>query len=188
MRFSPVAAPLTFAVAATALLAGCGGGGQATSSAPTGAMPPANIPFSEKALPDTTQLTVGVKLEGLKAKTNKKYGKILGYFLGTTSTKAQVVTLSPNTDVVFTNVDSISHTASFLGDATKKSAPWPSTFTGSASASAAGTAIGTTSWSTGILSGGKSSAVYSSGAPGFYMIGCAFHYVSSGMRTVVIVK
>jgi len=91
--------------------------------------------------------------------------------------------------VVFTNVDSsLPHTGSLLGDATKKSAPWPSTFTGSSNASKAGTDISTTDFSTGTIDPGGSSAVYTASVPGFYMFGCAFHYISHGMRDIIIVK
>jgi len=55
--------------------------------------------------------------------------------------------------------------------------------------SASGTVISTTSWSTGPIAPGQISAIYETGAPGFYMIGCAFHYDDpTSMRTVLIVK
>jgi plastocyanin len=133
-------------------------------------------------------LFVGIRLVGETSFTSPTYGFVQGYFRGTTSTQAQVVVLPPNTDIIFKNVDgALTHTASFLGDATASGAPWPSSFIGSEPASPAGTPIGTTNWSTGPLAKGQSSAKYTSGAPGFYMIGCFFHYVADEMRTVVIV-
>jgi plastocyanin len=196
MRASSFVVSLTLGAASAALAAGCAG-----QSSPSQAVIPAQqqaaavtkIPVSDHALADTlltdTSLTVGVRLETEKSKTSKKYGKVLGYFKGTTSLKSQVVMLAASQNVVFENVDKeLTHTASFLGDATKKAAPWPSSFNGSSTQSTAGTAIGTTNFSTGPLEPGKSSLVYTTGSPGFYMIGCAFHYDSSGMRTVVIVQ
>ena len=92
-------------------------------------------------------------------------------------------------NVRFENLDGFAqHTASFLGDATKDSAPWPSSFTGSGIPAPRGTAIGTAGFSTGVLAFGQRSKVYTTGAPGFYMFGCFFHYVSNEMRTVIIVR
>ena len=190
MRVLSVAGSLSFALAATALFAGCGGQSSTPAALPGAASNAAavtRVPISDEGLPNST-LTVGIRLSNTQPHTSKHYGKVLGYFKGTTSKVSQVVLLSANTNVVFTNVDSFAHTASFLGDATRKSAPWPSSFNGTDKASAAGTAIGTTNFSTGTLNGGKSSAVYTTGSPGFYMFGCFFHYDSSGMRTVIIVR
>jgi hypothetical protein len=190
MRVSSVARPLAFALTATALLAGCAAqSSMSPSTTPANqAMPPTQIPMSEGVMPDST-LKVGVRLTGETATTNKHYGKVLGYFKGFKSTTSQVIKLSANSNVVFKNVDTAHpHTASFLGDATNKSAPWPASFNGSSTAAPAGTAIGTSNWSTGTLNPGKQSAVYSTGAPGFYMLGCFYHYDLFGMRTVIIVQ
>lgn len=173
-------------------VAGCGA--HMSTSAPTTAsqvMPPTEIPISENASdisPDVTQ-TVGVRLTTEKPFQSAHYGRVIGYFKNRISLMSQVVTVSLNSPVVFANVDkSLAHTASFLGKATSQSAPWPKTFNGSETASPAGTHIGTPKFSTGPMTPGGHSATYNTGAPGFYMIGCAFHYDSSGMRTVVIVK
>ena len=132
---------------------------------------------------------VGVRLIGESSFTDPNYGFILGYFNGTTSTTSQVVRLTMGESVRFINVDgSLPHTVSFLGDATATHAPWPPSFNGSSTQSPAGTSIGTTNFSTGALSPGQMSLVYETGLPGFYMVGCAFHYNSSSMRTVIIVQ
>lgn len=132
---------------------------------------------------------VGIRLNGESSTTDPTYGFELGYFLGTTSTTSQTLALPAGESVQFTNVDaSFTHTASFLGDASSTGAPWPASFNGSAAQSAAGTAIGTTGFSTGPLSPGQSSFIYETGMPGFYMFGCAFHYNPDSMRTVAVVK
>ena len=190
MRVTSLLSSLTVGVAALTLAAGCG---SSQSSMPqpmhqTSPMGVTTIPL-DGAISDAATGTVGIRLTGETSFNSPKYGAVQGYFKGKKSTTAQVITLSANTNVVFQSEDkSLPHTGSFLGDATKNSAPWPKTFTGSSTASPAGTDIGTTSFSTGALSPGKKSAVYSTGAPGFYMFGCAFHYVLDGMRTVIIVK
>jgi plastocyanin len=38
-----------------------------------------------------------------------------------------------------------------------------------------------------VLNPGQKSLRYTTGLPGFYMFGCAFHYDGFGMRTVIIV-
>jgi plastocyanin len=178
---------------AAAFIAGCGG------SASTSPMPSANNTQSASNMSPSrspaTEVTfdatgkVGVRLTGEASFMTRHYGKVLGYFKGTTSKTSQVVVLATGTNVVFKNVDSGDpHTVSFLGDATKTMAPWPHSFNGSSSVSTAGTAIGTPNFSTGPLSPGTSSLVYTTGSPGFYMVGCAFHYDLFGMRTVIVVK
>jgi plastocyanin len=176
-----------FALGAS-LLAGCAGGSTPSTPAQTGSGPmPQTIAFDEHLRPDST-FTVGVKLEGESAGKSKAYGAVLGYFKSGAK-KSAVVTIPLGSSVVFTNVDTaLPHTGSLLGDASKKSAPWPSTFTGSGTQSAAGTDISATDFSTGTLSPGSSSLTYTANVPGFYMFGCAFHYVSHEMRDVIIVK
>ena len=145
-------------------------------------------PLSDSVLPDGGSTTIGMRTTGESAGQSKYYGQVFGYFKGKKSRTSAVVTLSANEPVVFANVDGQVHTASFLGDASKKSAPWPATFNGTDTASPAGTSISTPGFSSGTISIEKKSAVYSAGAPGFYMFGCYFHYNSAKQRTVIIVK
>lgn len=178
---------------AALLLAGCSAHGSASSPVmPAPAQPNVvNLGVTDSGvIPDTTTVAkVGIRLSGESAFTSPKYGRVIGYFKGKISTTSQVVSLPADTEVRFFNVDSfLTHTASFLGDATRNSAPWPQSFNGSGTKAPAGTAIGTTNWSTGALSPGKSSVLYNTGMPGFYMIGCFFHYNLDGMRTIIIVK
>ena len=133
--------------------------------------------------------TVGVRLTGEQGFNDPNYGFELGYFDGTKSMTSQTVSLPAGESVRFQNVDSTqAHTASFLGDATQSSAPWPSSFNGSSTQSPANTVISTSGFSTGTLQPGNASLVYESGIPGFYMFGCAYHYDADEMRTVIIVK
>jgi plastocyanin len=182
-------AQILSAMALATLLAGCGGSQQAAGTSPGGGSLPMAIAFDDDHVQSAGDFTVGVRLTNEKSSTSKKYGAVLGYFKSTKSLTSEVVTIPAGSSVVFTNVDSsLPHTGSLLGDATKKSAPWPSTFTGSSNASKAGTDISTTDFSTGTIDPGGSSAVYTASVPGFYMFGCAFHYISHGMRDIIIVK
>jgi plastocyanin len=133
---------------------------------------------------------VGVNLFGTSAFTDAHYGMVHGYINGTTATVSQIVHITAGDPVVFKNVDlgyGASHTGSFLGNATATSASYPSSFNGSGTMSSAGTAIGTLHFSTGTLNAGQASAMYFA-APGFYILGCAFHYNLYGMRTVVVAQ
>jgi plastocyanin len=182
--------PLAGILAAT--LAGCGGGQTASSVPMTGN----GVSASSLARSSATELTidgtetVGINLTGQSAVKVKHYGDVLAYFPGSKIAPSAVVTIPSGSSVVFTNLDSggLPHTAALLGDATKKKANWPKSFTGGTTASKAGTDISTTGFTTGTISAGSTSATYVANVPGFYMFGCLFHYVSHGMRTVIIVK
>lgn len=178
-------------VLAALLLAGCSAHGS-SASAPV-VQPPSqsvsNIGINDDGIDLTTTVAVGMRLTGESSFTSKRYGVVLGYFKGKTSFTSQVVSLPAATPVRFFNVDTtLPHTLSFLGDATMSGAPWPQSFNGSFNQSAKGTAIGTSGFSTGPLNPGTKSLLYTTGMPGFYMVGCYFHYNSHGMRTVIIVK
>jgi streptogramin lyase/plastocyanin len=131
-------------------------------------------------------ITIGIRLNGELSFTDPNYGFELGYAIGNT-TQTQTISLSAGESVQFRNLDTIPHSAAFLGNATSNSAPWPGSFNGSTTKSPAGTAIGTTGWATGSLNPNKTSPIYETGLPGFYMIGCQYHYNTSEMRTVVVV-
>jgi plastocyanin len=133
---------------------------------------------------------VGVNLFGTSAFTDAHYGTVHGYLNGTSGTVSQVIHLTAGDPVVFKNTDSgygSPHTGSFLGNATATSAAYPASFNGSSTMSSAGTALGTAHFSTGTLNPGQTSAMYFA-APGFYILGCAFHYNSFKMRTVVVAQ
>ncbi|HYK52080.1 MAG TPA: hypothetical protein VEV38_00905 [Candidatus Eremiobacteraceae bacterium] len=130
--------------------------------------------------------SIGIRLNGEMSFNDPNYGFELGYAVGT-GTQTQTVSLAAGESVQFSNLDSIPHSAAFLGNATQNSAPWPSSFNGSTSQSTAGTAIATSGFSTGPLNAGQKSPIYETGMPGFYMFGCQFHYGADKMRTVFIV-
>ena len=179
----------TLVVLVLALVAAACSGRGAVPGTPSSAANPVTTLFIADDGPDiATPAPVGARLTGEHSITNSHYGFILGYFNGRTSLTSEVVHLTAGTQVKFFNVDSVlPHTVSFLGKATAASALWPRTFNGSSIRSPAGTAIGALHFSTGSLNPGQSSLIYRTGLPGFYMEGCAFHYDSNKMRTVIIV-
>ena len=131
--------------------------------------------------------TIGIRLNGELSFTDPNYGFELGYAVGTTSSQTQTISLKMGESALFQNVDTEPHSAAFLGNATANSAPWPGSFNGSTTQSPAGTAIGTTGWATGSLNPNQKSPIYETGLPGFYMIGCQYHYNTNEMRTVIVV-
>ena len=175
---------LVFALVAAA----CAGRGAVPGTPSAASNPITTLLVADDGSDLATPAPVGARLTGEHSITDSHYGFILGYFNGKISSTSQVVHLTAGTQVKFFNVDSfVPHTVSFLGKATATSAPWPKMFNGSSIRSPAGTAIGALHFSTGSLNPGQSSLIYKTGLPGFYMEGCAFHYTSNKMRTVIIV-
>jgi plastocyanin len=190
MRIFGFSLPVAGAFAA-ACLTGCSGqgamtpltaGGNTMAASSTARLPVTMLAFDSGA-------TVGINLTGQRPARTRHYGNVLAYFLGSTKTNSEVVTINAGSSVVFDNLDSsLPHTAAFLGDATKTHAPWPAHFNGGMTKSSAGTDISTSQFTTGTLTPGSTSAVYAANVPGFYMFGCQFHYDTHHMRTVIIVK
>ena len=178
---------LVVALLSALIVAACGARSAVPAAMPHQTMDSVTtIPFTDDiATPPPNK--VGVRLFGETA-THTHYGSVLGYFNGLTSTSSEIVSVPTGQRIRFFNVDSTaSHTASLLGVATSTTAPWPASFDGSGTQSPAGTAISKKGFSTGVMAPGTHSLLYSTGAPGFYMFGCAIHYNSYRMRTVIIV-
>jgi plastocyanin len=180
-------------IAAIALLSGCSAqGGAASPGGPISDSAGVGV-LSRDAASDVTvgpngTEVVGVSQNGIAKFTDPVYGEIWAYIKGTKAHVTHVIMLTSDQPVVFKNIDpEKGHTVAFLGDASKTSAPWPTSFDGGTKQSKAGTAVGTTGWNTGRLDQNSSSLVYNTGAPGFYMIGCEYHY-KYGMRNVLIVQ
>lgn len=161
-----------------------GGGGGGGSSGSGSCSHPSPTPAASAA-------TVGIDLTGETPQTTAHDGTVLGFFNGTnpnTPNGSTVVTLTAATNVQFENVDaSQPHTASFLGPFTGS---YPASFTNTngPTASAAGVSISSPNFSAGNINPGGVSAVYSTGGSGVFIFGCAYHYVSNGMRTVIMVQ
>ena len=178
-----------FALAAAASIAAAGCSGSAYGGGATYGIGNPN-PSPSPSLAPGSQI-FGVNLTGELATTDPTYGVVLGYFnsTGTVDMSSQVVHLTTAMPVVFRSFDgSQAHTASFLGNASANGASFPPQFNGSGSASPANTVISTANFSSGNLNPGTTSLQYDAGPPGFYLFGCAYHYNTVGMRTVVIVQ
>jgi plastocyanin len=115
------------------------------------------------------------------ATTDPTFG-VVRYYSPTTGAAA-IVTVVHGSHVVFLNDDTgTSHTGSGLG-----SSGFPTSFDNTSGFTQSGTTIDSSlTWSTGTLTMGSMSQVFTVGAPGDYYFGCAFHYNSSGMRDVLV--
>jgi hypothetical protein len=115
------------------------------------------------------------------------YSTVKAYFGGGVVTTSQVISVTHSASIIqFTNLDIQPHTAASLG-------PWAGSYpsTGpnpAATPSPKNTDISAAGFTTGNIDPGTSSKNYVANVPGFYIIGCAYHYNSDDMRTVIIVQ
>lgn len=168
---------------ASAALIGCAGGSPFPSAA---AAAPRNCVVA--IAPDGTE-TIGVNLANPNESvcTDPTYLAVTGYFAGTKVVASQVISLTASStdQIQFSNLDLQPHTANDLGawsGAYPAATPNPNR-----TASPAGTDISNPKFTTGAINGGATSLSYVADVPGVYVFGCAFHYNSNNMRTVIIV-
>ena len=153
-----------------------GGGGGGTTDCVT-AIPPASTEIIGVNLTNPTQ----------DACDDTVYSFVKGYFGGGVIATSQVISVTHSTSIIqFTNLDIQPHTAASLG-------PWSGSYPSSGPSAAAtpspkNTDISATGFTTGNIDPGTSSKNYVANVPGFYIIGCAYHYNSDNMRTVIIVQ
>lgn len=174
---------LTAAALATGSLAGCAGG----TPFPTAA---AVVKNCIVAIAPASTETIGVNLTNppQAACTDPTYMAVKGYFGGSTITSSQVISLtaSSSNTVQWANVDFQPHTAANLGT---WAGAYPTTQPNAAATSSPqGMDISTPGFTTGNINNGSSSFTYKADVPGVYIFGCAYHYISDNMRTVIIVK
>ena len=173
---------LTAAALGTGTLAGCAGG----TPFPTAAA----VKNCVVALSPASTETIGVNLTNpnQSACTDPKYLAVKGYFGGSTVTGSQVisVTASSTDSIQWTNLDFQPHTAANLG-------VWAGAYptaqpNAAATSSPVGMDISTPGFTAGNIDAGASSRLYKADVPGMYIFGCAYHYISDNMRTIIIVK
>jgi hypothetical protein len=111
------------------------------------------------------------------------FGVIRG--ISDTNSASNIIKVSTGQNIQFSNVDGLyAHQVDFLGT---WSGSFPATDSSAAGQSSAGTDIGTSNFSTGVLGPGSSSLIYKTPAsPGMFVFGDRNYYGSSNMRTVVV--
>ena len=175
---------VSLAAAAAAAIAGCAGG-----SALARISGPAISNCTMAIAPASTEI-IGLNLTGEAPCNDNTYTTVLGFFGGNTIVTAQVISLtsSPTDLVEFVNLDSSNfHTAANLK-------PWTGNYPNVNPDSAATPTpamhdISELNFTTGNISPSSAATnMYVADVPGVYVFGCAYHYVSNNMRTVIIVR
>jgi plastocyanin len=172
-------AALAVAIGAAALAA-CAGhyAGGAGSSLP--GMPDLRVTAT---LPDGTPIAISENLPSdLGTIDDPHWSATVGGF--TQQQYSQVLGIPPGTMLTITNISgSIPHTLNVIGEIKKPPANFP------ANPTLPTTAHGTVlkkGYRSGVITPGKSVSI-TMAKKGIYLIGCAFHYKSFGMRDVVVV-
>ena len=201
--FKMPAVALIAVSAAAVIAAACGGGGSSVGGGGTscaqgygggGGGGGSGSGCTPSPTPAASAQTVGIDLfSPAESPVSTADGTVLGYFNGTKPNAPNgsgVVKLTAAMNVQFMNVDATAHTASLLGNCPSAPCSFPGTFTNTNGpvASAAGVSISSPNFSSGTINPGAVSAVYNSGGAGVFVFGCAFHYLSNSMQTVVMVE
>jgi hypothetical protein len=161
------------AVAASALFAACGGGGGSSPPPPMPAQMPTAPMGAPTAAPQVIRMALPTTSIGMK--TDPTYGLIGGY---TQQTYSQILGFVPGAQVMISNGELAEpHTLNVLSQTAFPTNPTLSTAASGGSTLAAG-------FATGSVNGGASVGPITLSA-GLYYIGCAFHYTTNTMRTVL---
>lgn len=179
------------AILLAASIAACGGGGStnlpvaprpgspAPSGSPVGTPTPSGAPGTPapSLSPSTQQVvTMAEPITAIGSIVDPTYGLIGGYTQQSTS---QVLGFSPGTQIMIRNGQTTTpHTFSVISTTGFTGPPTSLTASGGSTIS--------TGFSTGTVNGGTLVGPFTLTAGTFY-IGCAYHYVSETMRTVLIV-
>ncbi len=185
------------AVVALAAAAGACAGGTPYAAVPNGGAPspsPSPSPTGSPAdcvvaiTPAAVQ-TIGINLTNpaQAACDDSTFLAVKGYFGGSSVTTSQVVSVTHSgTNVIrFVNLDTQQHTAGNIGAWTGS---YPPNGPGFGNPSPKDTDISAAGFTTGLLNPGQTSRDYLANVPGMWVIGCAIHYNSDNMRTVIIVN
>ncbi len=155
----------------TATVPGGGGGGVATTPTPTPV--PTSTPTG--ALPQVVQMALPTSSIG--SEVDPTYGLIGGF---TQQTYSQTLGYAPGAQIMIRNSDSTTpHTFGVVST---------TSFGGGAALSLSATGGSTvgSGFNTGTVNSGATMGPFTL-ASGTYYIGCAYHYVSNNMRTVLVV-
>jgi hypothetical protein len=173
------------AVLVGALLSACGGGGggAATPVAVTTTTSPTPAPSATVAATAAPQV-ITMALPGGSAigtETDPTYGLIGGY---TQTVYSQVLAFVPNAQVMILNGQPSSnatpHTLNVLSQTSFPASPTLTTTASGGNTLAAG-------FQSGSINAGAPAIGPITLTAGTYYIGCGFHYLSNGMRTVLVV-
>jgi hypothetical protein len=159
------------ALALAAALAACGGGGSTGGGTPPGPPAPTNTPVSTQQV-----VTMALPTTAIGVEHDPTYGTIGGY---TQALYSQTLAFAPGSQIMIANGQAgTPHT--FGVDSTTG-------FDASGAALSTSATGGSTiqaGFNTGAVNGGSQAGPFTLAA-GLYYVGCAFHYTSNTMRTVL---
>jgi len=159
---------------AAAVLAACGGGGSSGGSSYVAPPTPTATPTASSQ----QVITAALPSTAIGAINDPTYGPIGGY---TQSSYSQTLGFAPGSQVMIRNGQaSVPHTFNVISTTSFPASP-------SFSTTSSGSSTINSSFASGTLAGGALSGPYTL-ATGTYYIGCAFHYASNTMRTVLNVS
>lgn len=180
--------PPVLATGVIAFLAACGGGGNSNpppANAPAApAVPVPTAPATVVAVPSTpattapsTQqvVTMALPTTSIGVENDPTFGAVAGY---TQQQYSQVLGFAPGSQIMVRNGDQTVHTLSTVGTSGFVQTSLPVNAAG-------GNTIGV-GFSSGTTTPGQLVGPYTLAAGTYYM-GCAFHYLSNSMRTVLVV-
>ncbi len=163
---------------AAALLAACGGGGSSGGSSvtpPTVTATPTVAPTATPPASSQQVITAALPTTAIGATTDPTYGLIGGY---TQNAYSQTLGFAPGSQVMIRNGQlSVPHTFNVISTTSFPTSP-------SISTTSSGSATINATFASGTLSGGALAGPFTL-STGTYYIGCAFHYASNAMRTVL---
>ena len=176
----PLHPPLLAITAALLAACGGGGGGGATPSTAAVTTTPTSTPTQA---PTATPQVITMALPGGSAigtETDPTFGAVAGY---TEQTYSQVLAFAPGAQIMIVNGQPASsatpHTLNVLSQSGFPANPAIATTASGGSTLAAG-------FRSGSINAGSQVGPITLSA-GTYYIGCGFHYLSNGMRTVLVV-
>ncbi len=161
------------------VVAACGGGsgGSGASTALTTPIPTATPASQTTATPQQIEMALPGGT-GIGTETDPTFGAIAGY---TQQTYSQVLAFVPGAQIMIVNGQAASsatpHTLNVLSQTSFPANPTLTTTAAGGSTIAAG-------FQTGVVAAGTTVGPFTLTA-GLYYIGCGFHYLSNGMRTVL---
>lgn len=172
---------LTLSAIAALTLAACGGGGGGGGGYGGGGGG-GNPPPSSGVGANTIGLALPSSAIGVEP--DPTWGSVGGF---TQTVRSQVLAFPPGATIKILNLStSTAHTLNVISASGGPPANFPAN--PSLSTSASGGATLGMGYASGTINGGGSVTVTLPTTPGTYLLGCAYHYLSNGMRTVIQVS
>jgi hypothetical protein len=185
---SPHRSPLALgavAVAIAATLAACGGGGGGSAPAggggggivtpPVATPTPTPVPAPTQTVSSQQVVTMALPTTAMGSRTDSTFGLIGGF---TQQSYSQVLGFAPGSQIMVRNGQTgVPHTLGVVSTTSFDAG-------GALSTSASGGSTVAAGFNTGAVNGGATAGPFTLAA-GTYYIGCAFHYASNQMRTVL---